>query len=380
MNVSSDVKPAVHGRAYQACIRCVMDVSDREITFDAQGVCHHCKEHERRVALAPFSRPDAAQRLEGILAKVRSTRKGDYDCIVGLSGGVDSSYVAHLAVKHGLKPLAVHFDNGWNSELAIKNIERIVKKLNLDLQTFVIDWEEFRDIQRSFFKAHVIDIEMVTDHAIFAAMFRIAKDHGIRHILSGTNAATESIMPASWQHCKFDLRNLKAIHRQHGTVPIRRYPTLGIFGMGWNYYVRGFKAVSILNYIPYRKAEAMETVKKELEWTYYGGKHYESVFTKFYQAHILPVKFGVDKRRIHFSDLIMNGEMTRDDAIAQLQVLLYDPVALERDTDYVCKKLGFTQEEMNSYLKSPVVNHDDYPSYAKAANKLIDFHRAIRYR
>jgi N-acetyl sugar amidotransferase len=362
------------------CCRCVMDTSAPDIVFDADGVCNYCKIHEEKVALTPSVRPDAAKRLADVVAKIKAQRRGEYDSIVGLSGGVDSSYVAYQAVKLGLKPLAVHFDNGWNSELAVKNIEQMVTRLGLDLQTFVIDWEEFRDIQRSFFSAHVIDIEMVTDHAIFAALYRLARQHGIGTILSGTNAATESIMPPAWQHFKFDLRNLKAIHRRFGTLPIRRFPTLSIWGMAWNHYVRGARSVSLLNYLPYRKSEAIRTLQTELGWQYYGGKHYESVFTKFYQAHILPRKFGVDKRRIHFSDLIMNGEMTRAEALAELDKPLYDPVALEQDREYVCKKLGYSADEFERYLAAPPVSHYAYLSYARIARPLAALHKRRRYQ
>ncbi|MEO7157616.1 MAG: N-acetyl sugar amidotransferase [Vicinamibacterales bacterium] len=366
--------------SYRICRRCVMDTSDIEITFDADGICHHCKLHDQRVLATPFSKPGAEASLARMVERVRASRKGDYDSIVGLSGGVDSSYVAYQAVKLGLRPLAVHFDNGWNSELAVKNIEQMVTKLGLDLHTFVIDWEEFRDIQRSFFQADVVDIEMVTDLAIFASMFRIARQHGIRYILSGTNAATESIMPPTWQHFKFDLRNLKAIHRRYGTRPIKRYPTLGVFGMAWNHYVTGFQSISLLNYLPYRKADAIETLSRELNWQYYGGKHYESTFTKFYQAHILPVKFGVDKRRIHFSDLIVNGEMTRDEALHELEQPLYDPLTLEQDREYVCKKLGFSVSEFEEYMNRAPVSHYAFPSYARLAHRMVDLHRRLRYR
>jgi N-acetyl sugar amidotransferase len=357
-----------------------MDTTAGDIVFDADGVCNYCKKHEERVALAPFSKPGVEQKLGQVVSRVRAGSTGEYDSIVGLSGGVDSSYVAYRAVKLGLKPLAVHFDNGWNSELAVKNIEQLVTRLGLDLHTFVIDWEEFRDIQRSFFKAHVIDIEMVTDHAIFAAMFQIARQNSIRYILSGTNAATESIMPPGWTHFKFDLRNLKAIHRRHGTRPIRRFPTLGAFGMGWSHYVRGVQSVSLLNYMNYRKDEAIETLTRELNWQYYGGKHYESTFTKFYQAHILPVKFGADKRITHLSDLIMNGELTRAQALEQLHQPLYDAAALERDRDYVCKKLGFTLAQFEEYMKAPPVSHYAYPSYARLAHTMVEWHRRVRYR
>lgn len=360
---------------YQVCTRCVMDTSAPDIEFDAAGVCNYCKTHEEKVAATPFAQGGAAQKLSELVAKLKSEKQGEYDSIVGLSGGVDSSYVAYQAVKLGLRPLAVHFDNGWNSELAVKNIEQIVKRLGLDLLTFVIDWEEFKDIQRSFFKAHVIDIEMVTDHAIFAAMYQIANKHKIRYILSGTNAATEAIMPAAWQHFKFDLCNLKAIHQRFGNRPIKRYPTLSVWEMAWNHYVRGAKSVSLLNYLPYRKDEAMKTLTDELGWQYYGGKHYESVFTKFYQAHILPEKFGVDKRRIHLSDLIMNGEVTREEALQELARPLYDPLQLEQDRDYVRKKLGFTKEEFQAYMDTKPVSHYTYPSYAKLAQRLVSVHK-----
>ena len=364
----------------RVCVRCVMDASDPQIEFDGEGICNHCRGHEAKVAITPASQPDADQRLAEVVADVKRRSKGEYDSIVGLSGGVDSSYVAYQAVKLGLKPLAVHFDNGWNSELAVQNIERIVKNLGLDLMTFVIDWDEFRDIQRSFFKADVIDIEMVTDHAIFASMFDIANKHGIKTILSGTNAATESIMPESWQHFKFDLLNLKSIHRRFGTKPIHNYPTISIWRMAWQNFARKTKSVSILNYLPYSKTEAISTLERELGWKYYGGKHYESVFTKFYQAHILPEKFGVDKRRIHLSDLIMNGEITRDEALEELSRPLYQPGALEQDTEYVCKKLGFTRQEFADYLKRAPVSHFAYPSYAKTAKKLVAIYKGRRYR
>ena len=366
--------------SYRACTRCVMDTSASGIEFDNNGVCNYCKTHEEKVAAIPYSQSGAEEKLSELVAGLKRKQQGEYDSIVGLSGGVDSSYVAYQAVKLGLRPLAVHFDNGWNSELAVKNIEHIVKRLNLDLLTFVIDWEEFRDIQRSFFKANVIDIEMVTDHAIFAAMYQIANKHGIRTILSGTNAATEAIMPTDWQHFKFDLLNLKAIHKRFGTIPIKRYPTLSVWGMAWNHYVYGATSVSLLNHLSYRKTDAIETLKAKLGWQYYGGKHYESIFTKFYQAYILPAKFGVDKRRTHLSDLIMNAEITRDEAFRELEKPLYSESDLVQDREYVCKKLGFSADEFDRYIKAPPLSHFDYSSYARIAQQLVAIHKKRRYK
>lgn len=361
----------------KTCNRCVMDTSAPDINFDSDGICNYCKEHIAKVSKTPFYSGDAEPKLAKLVDRILNEKVGDYDSIVGLSGGVDSSYVAYQAVKLGLRPLAVHFDNGWNSELAVQNIENIVGRLKLDLVTFVIDWPEFKDIQRSFFKANVIDIEMVTDHAIFAAMYKIADKHKIKYILSGTNAATEAIMPTAWQHFKFDLLNLKAIQKRFGTVPLRKYPTLSIWQIAFNHYFRGVKSVSLLNFMPYRKNEAMSTLKCELDWKYYGGKHYESTFTRFYQSYILPRKFGVDKRRAHLSDLIMNQEITREEALGELATPLFDPAQLEHDIEYVCKKLGFSREEFSNYMVAPAVKHDMYPSYAKLARHLVSLHKKV---
>lgn len=363
----------------QICNRCVMDSTVLDIRFDEEGICNYCKQHEEKMQIVPVNQPDGDARLADILAKVKGARKGKYDCVIGLSGGVDSSYVACKAVEMGLKPLAVHFDNGWNSELAVKNIELLVKHLELDLVTYVIDWPEFKDIQRSFFKANVIDIEMVTDHAIFAAIFKIAKENKIKYILSGTNSATESIMPQGWQHFKFDLLNLKSIHKKFGSKKISNYPTISIWKMAWLNYIVGIKSVSILNYINYSKQDAIHFLEKKIGWRYYGGKHYESIFTKFYQSYILPNKFGVDKRIIHLSDLIMNGEISRSDAIIELQKPLYSHNELVSDKEYVRKKLGFSDDELEKYMNSPSKSHYDYPSYAKIAQHLVSIYKRRRY-
>jgi N-acetyl sugar amidotransferase len=364
-------------REYRICSRCVMDTTDPDIEFDAQGVCNHCHRHDSKASAVPLRQPDAEALLQNVVAKMKASKRGKYDAIMGLSGGVDSSYAALLAKKLGLNPLAIHFDNGWNSELAVKNIEHIVTKLGIDLETYVIDWEEFRDLQRSFFKANVIDIELITDQAILASMYRLAASHGIRYIISGTNVATESVMPRTWLHMKSDLRNLKAIHQRFGTTPLKSFPTLSIWQMAYYRYLRGIHSVSLLNYVPYRKADAMQAMERELGWKYYGGKHYESQFTKFYQAHILPVKFGVDKRRCHLSNLILNGEMTRDEALKALEAPLYDASELERDRTYVLKKLGFTRAEFDEYLAAPPIAHDHYPSHARFAERLLKLRSAL---
>jgi len=355
-----------------------MDSSDPDIVFDEQGVCNHCHHHDRRVAQIPAFAPDARQQLESVALRIKSSRRGEYDSIMGLSGGVDSSYVAYLAHRLGLRPLAVHFDNGWNSEVAVRNIENIVKKLGFELQTYVIDWPEFRDLQRSFFRAHVIDIEMLTDHAIFAALYRLAEQNRIRYVLSGTNFATESVMPRSWLHMKADLRNIKAIQKRYGTVKLRSFPTMSIWKLAYYQYVRGIRSVSLLNYIQYNKTHAIRELSEQVGWQYYGGKHYESTFTKFYQAYILPTKFGVDKRRCHLSNLVLNGEISRDAALAELQKPLYDDSELAADRAYVLKKLGIAPDDFEIYLRTPGVPHSDYPSDESIARRLIELTRRLR--
>lgn len=358
---------------YQQCVRCVMDTSDKDISFDGHFVCSHCQNFDTLLPTFLLSKAESDSRLQALVSEVRKNKgKSKYDSILGLSGGIDSSYVALLAAKYGLNPLVVHFDNGWNSEIAVSNIHKIVNKLGFDLYTSVIDWEEFRDIQRAFIEASVVDIEMVTDHAIFASMFNIARKYGIKYILSGTNFFTEHTMPKSWYWRKQDLANLKDIHAQYGQLKLKSYPMLGTLRfqaarkMGW-----GQRYIEMLNVIPYRREDALEALKHEFDWRYYGGKHYESVFTKFYQAYVLPEKFGIDKRRAHFSDLIHNGEMQRSVALELLANPPYDPSELASDRAYVLKKLGFSESEFNEIMHNAPVLHNKFKTDQQLFNALV---------
>ena len=346
---------------YQICTRCIMDTTDPDIRFDENGVCEYCLKHEPLLKKIQPSREEGYRRLQRVVDKIKVYGQGrEYDCLLGVSGGVDSSYVAYLAGIHGLRPLVVHFDNGWNSELSVENIRRIIDKFNFDLLTYVIDWEEFKDLQRSFFKASVVDIELLTDHAIAAAMYIIAQQQKIKYILVGGNLATENGMPNAWVWHKKDLGNIKAIQRRFGTLPIKSFPTFSVWRWLWIRAWSSLVYVRFLDLIHYRKYEAIETLSRELGWRYYGGKHYESVFTKFYQAYVLPEKFGIDKRKVHFSSLIRNGEMTREQAMSELQRPLYDPEKLEQDKSYVLKKLEFSEEDFEAIMKQPVKSHLDY--------------------
>lgn len=358
--------------AYQICTHCIMDTSDPNISFDAQGVCSHCHNYQELIRRKLPRADEAQHRLAEIVARIKADGRGkEYDSIIGLSGGVDSSYLAWQAKHLGLRPLAVHFDNGWNSELSVKNIENIVKRLGFDLYTYVIDWEEFRDLQISFFKASVIDIELLTDNAIFSSLYRIARERNIRYLLDGQNLVTEAIMPKAWVHMKTDLKNIRAIQKRFGKKKIQTFPTIGPWRQLIYQYTGVLTPVRLLNYLPYNKAEAMALLERELGWKYYGGKHYESTFTKFYQAHVLPVKFHVDKRRAHLSTLICSGQMTREEALAQVELELYPAVELKQDREYVIKKLGFTENEFDEIMQLPVRSHLDYPSSAPLYYALV---------
>lgn len=353
----------MHGPTYRQCAVGVLDTTDDpEIRFDDEGRSHYFHEYLKAEAEFVDSGPTGEAKLQALAARIRSEGEGKpYDCIMGLSGGVDSTYVALQARRLGLRPLAVHLDNGWNTELAVMNIEQIVSRLGLDLHTHVIDWNEFRDLQRAYLKASVIDIEVLSDHAIFATLYRLAARHGVRHILSGTNVVTEFVMPPHWIYAKTDHVNIRAIHRAFGTVPLRTYPFMGLKMKKWDQMFVKIRSHSILNWIPYNKAEVKRRISRELGWRDYGGKHHESLFTRFYQGYILPRKFGVDKRKAHLSNLIYSGQITRDQALAELALPAYSPEQMEDDRNFVVKKLGFSDEEFQSIMAAPPRPHSDFP-------------------
>ena len=372
---------------YRQCSLTVMDnIADPDITFDDKGICNYYYEYVQAEETNVLKGKAGEEKIRELVAKIKDAGAGkQYDCLIGLSGGVDSTYVAYLTKKLGLRPLAVHLDNGWNSELAVKNIENIVTKLGIDLYTLVINWEEFKDIQLAYLRASVVDIEVVSDHAIFATMYKLAKEKGIGYILSGTNVVTEHIMPPSWLYHKMDFANLKDIHRQYGKVKLKTYPTFDFKKYVYYSGVLKLVPISILNYVPYNKAEVKETIKRELEWRDYGGKHYESVFTKFYQAYILPQKFKIDKRKAHYSTLICSGQMTRDEALNELKKPLYDENELRQDMEYVLKKFGLSESEFQAIMTSPPRKHEEFETdthlkegYMKLLKKTEKIRRLIK--
>jgi N-acetyl sugar amidotransferase len=348
-------------RPYQICTRCIMDTTDPQIVFDSEGVCDHCRAYERRAQNELFSRETRDAKLQALLAEVKAAGKNrPYDCVIGVSGGVDSTIVACKVKEFGLRPLALHVDNGWNSELAVHNIERALKKLEIDLHTIVLDWEEFRELQLAFLRSSVANIEIPTDHALSSLLFKTASDNGIKYVITGANVVSEATMPTSWMHDSRDAQLLKAVHRKFGTLPLRTYPTCTLSRYFYYVMVRRIKYVPILNYIDYNKKEAKEYIQRELGWRDYGGKHYESVFTRFFQGYILPEKFNMDKRRPHLSSLICSQQMTREEALAEMEKPAYPAAIFKDDYDLFLKKMRLSAEKFDEIMKMPPKPYREY--------------------
>jgi N-acetyl sugar amidotransferase len=349
---------------YRICTRCIMDSSDPEITFDDEGICHHCRRYERTVA-AHVRHGDAGRaELAAIARRIAAEGEGrPYDCVIGLSGGIDSTYVAYLTKQLGLRPLAVHVDNGWNSETAVRNIESVVTRLGIDLHTEVLDWEEFRSLQVAVLRASTPDCEIPTDHAIGAVLYRTAIRHGIRHIIHGSNLVTEQMVPRTWSAGHTDWQYIAAVNRQFGDRRLATYPHYTQYDLKLRFPVlKRIRQIFALNFVDYDKSAAIELMQRELGWASYGGKHHESIYTRFYQTYLLPRKFGIDKRRPHLSCLINSGQITRDQALAEMQ---QPPLAEEQtaiDRAFVIKKLGLGESEFTAILAAPPLCFWDYPS------------------
>lgn len=350
----------------QICTNCVMDTTDAKISFDEDGVCDHCRSFRGHTLPNWKTGESGKAELDRIIERIRKHGKGrDFDCIIGMSGGIDSSYLVYAAkALFGLRPLVFHVDAGWNSQIAVNNIEKLVDGLGLDLYTEVIDWEEMKDLQLAFFKSGVPHIDTPQDHAFFATMYKFATQYGVRDILTGANLSTECVRnPIEWMYYQSDSTQLRDIHGIFGTRPLRNFPVTSIvWHKIWLPYVKGIRTWRPLNYIEYVKADAMKLLSERFGWQPYPQKHFESRFTRFYESYWLPEKFGFDTRKVQFSSLILTGQMAREEALERLATPAYDPETIHQDFEYVATKLGITVEELEKYLNAPNKSFRDYKS------------------
>lgn len=367
---------------HQQCTRCVMDTTAADITFDEAGVCSYCTEFLQRSSHIIHEASDQKEaRLNALLARVKAQGQGKpYDCIVGVSGGVDSSWTLVEVKRLGLRPLAVHMDNGWNSELAQNNISNLVQTLGVDLYTHVIDWEEYRGLMQAFFDADVVDVELLYDNAMQAVNYQQASKFGIKSILAGTNEATEGmLMPPGWNWFKHDKRNIYALAKRGGVKAHQSFPAIGTLDFMRFKFVRGIQWISFLDYLPFNKFEALDALEANYGYKRYPYKHYESVFTRFYQGYILPKKFGVDKRKLHLSTLVASGQLSREDALQGLEGIAYQSEQdLDQDLRYFLKKMKWSEQDLSHYLARSPVPHDHYPSEKGLWLWLAKLYRLIR--
>jgi N-acetyl sugar amidotransferase len=366
--------------AIRYCSLTVLDNSIPGVEFDENGVSNLARQAQWRLQNEVFRGPDGQIKLDAWIRRIKDEGRGRaYDCIIGLSGGVDSSYVAKKVVEYGLRPLAIHLDNGWNSEVAVGNIERIVRKLNIDLYTHVVDWAEIRDLQRAYIKASLLDLECVSDHAINTVLFSLAKKFGIKHVIHGGNVATESILPTAWGYDKRDGVNVGAVHKRFGEITLKTYPIMSPIQLFYYLFIRKISAFPILNYIDFNKSKAVKELQSELGWVPYPRKHGENRFTRFFQEIYLPKKFGIDKRQAHFSSLIVAGEMTREVALDELSKPLYSYDDELDEIEFVAKKLKFSTSELLALIEAPPKRHKDFSNVAWMFNQSSGFVQIARY-
>lgn len=365
---------------HRECLRCVMATDAAGITFDYDGHCNYCSDMLAKLQTSrKLEAEDNSSRLAALVDKIKHDGRGKpFDCIVGVSGGADSSYALYLARENGLRPLAVHMDNGWNSELAVNNIERLLRSLKVNLYTHVVDWREYRALQQAFFDADVIDVELLYDNAMLAVNYQMAARYGVKYILSGSNTTTEGMrVPSNYNWNKFDRRNILSIAARGG-VKVKSLPTIGVLGFAYRRIVNGIRWVPFLDYVNYDKEACINFLVDQFGYRKYPYKHYESVFTRFYQGYILPEKFGVDKRRLHFSSLICSGQMERGKAKELLKHSPYpDPDDLEMDIDYFLRKMDWSPDMLDAYLRRPPVSHADFGSEAETYKRMRNIAKSI---
>lgn len=354
----------MNNRQFQVCTHCVMDTTDSKIVFDENGVCDHCLDFEQNVKPNWHTDERGDAELKKIIAKIKEDGKDrDFDCIIGMSGGADSSYLLHVAVKeYGLRPLVFHVDGGWNSQIAVNNINVMIEKLGLDLYTEVINWEEMKDFQLAYFKAGVANIDVPQDHAFVATLYNFAAKYKIKYILNGGNISTECVRnPLEWIYYGTDMAQIRDIRKQFGTNPMKTYPFSSVLRHKlYLRYIQKVQVVKPLNYFPYIKEQAMQVLADEYGWIPYPQKHFESRFTKFYEGYWLPKKFGYDTRKVQYSSLILTGQMTREEALEKLKAPAISDDDAKHDFEYIATKLDISVEELQKYFDQPNKTYKDY--------------------
>lgn len=353
----------MENRKYQVCTRCIMDTSDPSITFDENGVCDFCNNYDKKIV--PFWNPvdydDPS--IQNLVKKIKSDGKHkEYDCVIGMSGGTDSSYLAYIAKeKLGLRPLILTVDTGWNLNVANENVLKIIQKLDLDLETVVVNWEEMKDLQLAFFKSQVPYQDLPQDHAIFAGLYNYAAKHGIKYVLTGANNSTEGVKPPQeWTYIN-DIKFIKGVHKKFGQKKLKTFPLCGMFKYKIFYrFFKGIKVVHFLNMVNYEKEDATRLLKQEFDWQVYENKHYENVFTRFYEGYWLPKKFGYDKRRCYLSNLVITNQLSRNEALVEIDEQPYDNKIAKQDMEYISDKLDIDVEDFKKLMNGENKTYKDY--------------------
>lgn len=349
-------------RKYEQCTRCVMDTTDADIWFDELGHCNHCNEFVNNTIKKTYQGAISDSKLSIEIEKIKKLGQGKkYDCVVGISGGADSCYTAYMCKQLGLRLLLVHIDNGWDSETSVKNVEMLCKFLDVDYVSKVLDWESFKDIQLSHLKASVPEIETPTDIALLEELHLVAAEYDVKYLVMGGNYITEGILAKTWHYNPKDKKYSLGIHKKFSKKKTSYFPSFDFPKELYYKFFKGIKILYLLNYVPFNKKLAIESLEK-IGWSNYGEKHHESIYTKIVQSYILPLKFNIDYRKATLSTKICVGEISREEALKIISSSTYNKETIEADISYLCKKLGFSREEFEAMMREKPKSHLEYPN------------------
>ncbi len=337
-----------------------MDDDTTVIEFDENGVCNFCKRFDEQEKIYPLN-AEGREKFDELIETIKEKGKNKkYDCVAGISGGTDSTYVLYLSKELGLRPLAVHFDNGWNSETAVTNIKNTLEKLDIDLSTYVVDWEEFKDLQLSFLKASVPEVEIPTDLAIHKVLYKAAAEEGVKYIISGNSFREEGIIPTNWVYR--DGKYIRSIQKMFGAKKLKTFPNLSLFDLIYYKVIKRIEKVRLLNHIPYRKVDAKKKLVAEIGWKDYSGHHHESIYTRFFMSYLAPVKFHMDRRKISYSAMVRSGNMSREEALEKMTQPILSEDEIRQDKEYIAKKFSLSIGEFEKIISQEPKTFRDYPT------------------